>query len=46
MHREETCNSYGVPGLLEMITFGLNLEGLIEGSWLEKRDGEEFQREE
>lgn len=27
-----------------MITFGLNLEGLIEGSWLEKRDGEVLKR--
>lgn len=44
-YTEEACNPDGVPGLPEMITFGLNLEGLVEGSWLEKRDGEELQRE-
>lgn len=43
---EEACNSDGVPGLPEVITLGLNLEGLVEGSWLEKRDDEQFQREE
>lgn len=39
MHREEACNSDGVLGFPEKMTFELNLEGLVEGSWMKKKEG-------